>query len=45
MEMVCVTETDRPDEKHGDETHWREAEKHVNEGRGRQMQTDRKTEG
>ena len=38
-------ETDRPREKHGDETYWRESEKNVNERREKQRDTDKTAEG
>lgn len=45
METVGVRETDRPREKHGNETHWRESEKNVNEGRQKQKETDTDRQG
>ena len=36
-----VRQTDRPREKHGDETYWRESEKNVNERREKQRDTDK----
>lgn len=45
MERVHVRQTDRPREKHGDETHWRESEKNVNERREKQRDTDKTAEG
>ena len=45
IERVHVRQTDRPREKHGDETYWRESEKNVNERREKQRDTDKTAEG
>ena len=45
MERAHVRQTDRPREKHGDETHWRESEKNVNERREKQRDADKTAEG
>ena len=37
--MGAEERTDRPREKHGDETYWRESEKNVNERREKQRDT------